>query len=228
MAAAATSSDPWQILVYSDSLTWGIVPDTRRRLSFSERWPGVMEASLLGGGHTIRVIEDCLNGRRTVFEDPYKRGRNGLLGIAERIEAHSPLAVVVIALGTNDFQAMHATDAWISAQGVAALVDAVRSAPIEPGMPVPSVLVVAPPPLGDPKGPIAPKFQGAREKSQGLAAAYESVAREKGCAFFDAGAVTTSSKVDGVHLDADQHLALGRSVACKVAGILGANGGKTT
>ena len=27
------------ILVYADSLTWGIIPDTRLRLPFEERWP---------------------------------------------------------------------------------------------------------------------------------------------------------------------------------------------
>jgi uncharacterized membrane protein (DUF485 family) len=30
-----------QILVYGDSLTWGIVPGTRERLRFAARWPGV-------------------------------------------------------------------------------------------------------------------------------------------------------------------------------------------
>ena len=35
-----------QILVYGDSLSWGIVPNTRRRLPFAERWPGVMEDQL--------------------------------------------------------------------------------------------------------------------------------------------------------------------------------------
>ena len=83
-----------QILVYGDSLSWGIIPTTRRRQPFDRRWPGVMELALNEAGHDVRVIEDCLNGRRTVWEDPYKRGRNGLAGIAERIEIHSPLALV--------------------------------------------------------------------------------------------------------------------------------------
>ena len=34
------------ILIYSDSLTWGIVPDSRERLSFEKRWPGVFETAL--------------------------------------------------------------------------------------------------------------------------------------------------------------------------------------
>jgi len=209
-----------QILVYADSLSWGIVPNTRERLPFEARWPGVMEAALAQEGLEVRVIEDCLNGRRTVLEDPFKPGRNGLVGLEQRIEIHSPLALVVLLLGTNDFQVMHAHDAGLAAQGVAALVRAIRRAPIEPGMPVPEVLVVAPPAIQTPKGPIAPKFRGAESKCVGLAVAYEQIARELRCRFFDAGQVTGSSRVDGVHLDADQHQALGQALATVATRVL--------
>ncbi len=211
-----------QILVYSDSLTWGIVPDTRRRLPFDARWPGVMEGALLRSGSSARVIEDCLNGRRTAFDDPYKPGRNGLLGMEQKIEIHSPLALVILMLGTNDFQSMHPHNAWHAAQGMAALIDAVRRAPIEPGMPVPKLLVVAPPAIQQPKGTIAPKFAGADRRCVGLAAAYEQVAQDRGCAFFDSGRVTTTSVVDGVHLDADQHRTLGIALAEVVVPLLAA------
>ncbi len=202
-----------QILVYSDSLTWGIIPNTRERLRFEKRWPGVMERELLQGGHAVRVVEDCLNGRRTVFDDPYKPGRNGLVGLEQRIEVNSPLELVILMLGTNDFQSMHAHNAWHSAEGMVALVDAVRRAPVEPGMRVPELLIVAPPAITDPTGSIAPKFEGAREKSLGLAAAYQQVAQDRRCRFFDAGAVISTSAVDGVHLDADQHQILGVAMA---------------
>src|SRR5689334_23191081 len=95
------------ILVYSDSLSWGIIPTTRNRLPFDQRWPGVMEIELNAMGNKVRVIEDCLNGRRTAWDDPFKPGRNGLQGLAQRIEIHSPLALVVLMLGANDFQSMH-------------------------------------------------------------------------------------------------------------------------
>ena len=209
-----------QVLVYGDSLSWGIVPLTRRRLPFEERWPGVMENRLNGEGRRVRVIEDCLNGRRTVWEDPFKPGRNGLAGLAQRIEIHSPLALVILMLGTNDFQSMHGNNAWHSAQGIAALVGAIRGAPIEPGMPVPPVLVAAPPPIRGPKGPIAPKFIGGEAKSAGMAEAYRAVARELACAFFDCSEVTAASAIDGVHLDADQHLKLGAAMAAAAAPVL--------
>ncbi len=208
------------ILVYGDSLTWGIIPNTRRRLAFEERWPGVMELALLAAGHKVRVIEDCLNGRRTVWDDPFKPGRTGLAGLEQKIEIHSPLDLVIVMLGTNDFQTMHRHNAFLSAQGLAAIVRAIRRAPIEPGMPVPEILLIAPPPFGTPNGPVAHKFLGAAEKSAGLAKAFEQLAAEEGCHFFDAGGVTGSSVVDGVHLDADQHVALGRALAGVVDSLL--------
>lgn len=208
------------ILVYSDSLSWGIIPTTRRRLLFEQRWPGVMETSLCGAGRKARVVEDCLNGRRTVWEDPFKPGRNGLAGLAQRIEIHSPLELVVLMLGTNDFQSMHEHNAWHSSQGILALVSAIRAAPIEPGMPVPEILVVAPPAIRTPKGPIAPKFEGGDRKCAGLAQAYRKVCEEAGCHFFDAGSVIASSQVDGVHLDLEQHLILGKALAETVQPLL--------
>ena len=102
------------IFVYGDSMSWGIVPGSRRRLPFESRWPGVLENELQRGGRNTRVTEDCLNGRRTVWEDPFKAGRNGRHGIEQRIEAQSPLDLVILLLGINDFQATHQNLAWHS------------------------------------------------------------------------------------------------------------------
>jgi lysophospholipase L1-like esterase len=150
------------------------------------------------------------------IETDYLNGEIAMLGRLHGVP--TPVnALLQDLVGTNDFQSIHLHTAWHSAQGIAALVDAIRRAPVEPGMPTPEILVVAPPPVRQPRGPIAAKFQGAEPKSAGLAAAYEEVARERGCGFFDAGRVTQSSTVDGVHLDADQHRALGLALAEVVA-----------
>lgn len=220
--AAPAEIDPLQVLVYADSLSWGIVPGTRRRLPFPVRWPGRLEIGLNADGHPpVRILEDCLNGRRTVWDDPFKPGRNGMQGLAQRIEIHSPLALVILMLGSNDFQSMHPHNAWHAAQGVGALVNAIRTAPIEPGMPVPPVLVITPPPIRTPCGPLAPKFAGGEDKCVGLAEAYRDVCATLGCALFDARTVIRTSDVDGVHLDADAHLALGDALRPVVRDLLG-------
>ena len=210
-----------QVLVYADSLTWGIIPDTRRRLPFDERWPGVLEGGLIASGLRVRVVEDCLNGRRTVWEDPFRAGRNGLQGLQQRIEICSPLSLVILMLGTNDVQYCHPyNDGWAAGQGIAALVREMRIAPIEPGMPVPPILIVCPPRMTTPQGLIAEKFKGAETRCGGMAEAYKAVAAALGCHYFDANTVITASKVDGVHLDPDQHLTLGAALAGAVRRIL--------
>jgi lysophospholipase L1-like esterase len=87
-------------------------------------------------------------------------------------------------------------------------------------MPVPPVLVVAPPPLGSPCGASAEKFAGGELKCAGLAAAYREMADGLGCPFFDAGSVVAASPIDGVHLDADQHQCLGEALAPVVEPLL--------
>jgi lysophospholipase L1-like esterase len=209
------------ILVYGDSLSWGIIPNTRRRLIFTERWPGVMERALADRGHQVRVIEDCLNGRRTAWDDPFKPGRNALDGVEQRMEINSPLALAIVMLGANDFQFVHQNDAWHSGQGLAAVIRAMRRAPIEPGMPVPPILVVAPPPITTPVGkPIWEKFAGAPARSERATDVYAAIAAEMGCPFFDAGRVVFTSPHDGIHLDVEQHQTLGVALAQTVAQLL--------
>jgi lysophospholipase L1-like esterase len=201
-----------QILVYSDSLSWGIIPNTRQRLPFEKRWPGILEISLNQKGNNVRVIENCLNGRRTAWSDPFKQGRDGSQGLAQVIEMHSPLMLVILMLGTNDFQCTHENNAWMSGQGTAKLINIIRQAPIEPGMPVPEIMIVAPPKIIKPKGEIAHKFTGAENRDIHLASELEKIADEHFTHFFNASTVTAASTVDGIHLDEDQHLLLGEAI----------------
>lgn len=205
-----------EILIYSDSLTWGIIPNTRKRLPYEKRWPGVFEQSLKALGVDVRVIENCLNGRRTAWSDPFKDGRDGSEFLAQTIEMHSPLKLVIILLGSNDFQCTHDNNAWLSAQGVGKLINTIRTAPIEPGMPDPQIMVVAPPRIIKPMGPIANKFFGAEQRSVGFVQELEAVAREHSVLYFDTNSVTSASEVDGIHLDEPQHLILGKTIAHEV------------
>lgn len=208
------------ILVYSDSLSWGIIPMTRKRLPFEKRWPGAMEIALSNAGLQVRVIENCLNGRRTVWDDPFKAGRNGMDGLAQQIEIYSPLALVMLMLGTNDFQSVHTNNAWHASQGVAALIHTIRNAPIEPGMPSPTILVIAPPAIQVAKGNMADKFLDGNKKCIGFAEALLKVCAETNCHFFDAGNIVASSAMDGVHLDTEQHISLAHALSAIVKPLL--------
>jgi lysophospholipase L1-like esterase len=101
----------------------------------------------------------------------------------------------------------------MSAQGIVKLINIVRTAPIEPAMPVPDILIIAPPLMDEPKGTLVNKFIGSQPRSLGLSEELQKVAETQVTYFFDAASVTPSSKVDGIHLDADQHQVLGQAIA---------------
>lgn len=208
------------IVCYGDSNTWGCIPivgdESPRRFAASERWPGVMRTAL---GHGYRVVEEGLNARTTVFDDPVEPGRNGRTLLSACLCFHRPVDLVVLMLGTNDVKARFAATARDVAAGAAMLVDDVLRNRCGPDGAPPRVLLVCPPPLGRLTS-FADDFAGGAEKSRELPERYADVAARLGCGFLDAGSAIRSSDVDGIHLDADQHAVLGRVVAERVQGLL--------
>jgi lysophospholipase L1-like esterase len=209
------------VLCYGDSNTYGaaVVPRPDNRYCYEERWPGVLAGSL---GPTWLVIEEGLNGRTTVRDDPvegeFRNGKNYLLPC---LCSHMPLDLVAIMLGTNDLKTRFNASPWDIAQGLGSLISIVRSAAAGRGGGSPEILVIAPPPLLDTLPLDAEMFVGGREKSMQLAGQYAALARRLGTRFFDAGSVARASPTDGLHLEPEAHRALGLAVAVTVREIFG-------
>ncbi|MEZ5476212.1 MAG: hypothetical protein R3E95_01535 [Thiolinea sp.] len=64
-----------RILCFGDSNTWGYEPATGERYDRDTRWPTVM-ATALGAGY--EVVEEGMNGRTTVWDDPVQGLMSGL------------------------------------------------------------------------------------------------------------------------------------------------------
>ena len=236
----ASVSDPRTVLCFGDSNTWGHDAESGVRFGPQTRWPGVLADAL----EDCAVIEEGLNGRTTVFDDPVCNwlapnvdpsvcnGRKSLLPI---LHSAKPLDAVVIALGVNDLKwRFSATPADI-ANGVGLLVDDVRLSggtdfhPTGPalldGAPedasgAPAVVLVCPPPLSS---EFFPDFHdGGIERSEALGEEFRRVAEEKGVVLVDGGEVegVEASELDGIHLTAEAHAALGMAVAEALRGVL--------
>jgi lysophospholipase L1-like esterase len=205
------------ILCYGDSNTWGYDPATTERLNRDTRWPGVLRKEL-GEGHL--VIEEGLNGRTTVWDDPIEGYKNGKEYLIPCLETHKPLDLVVIMLGTNDLKKRFSLSAFDIAYSAGVLVDVVRKSEAGPEGAAPGVLLVCPPPVGK-LTEFAEMFEGAEGKSCRLGGWFRQVAQEQSCKLLDAGEVVTASDLDGIHLEADEHRELGRAVAAVVRRMLG-------
>jgi lysophospholipase L1-like esterase len=201
------------ILCYGDSNTYGAKPlsgGVHARYSSDVRWPRVLHQEL---GPEFEVIEEGLNGRTTIWDDPFEEGRNGRPYLLPCLRSHAPIDLVVLALGVNDLKAVFRLSAPEIASGVATLAGIVMRSGAGPSGRAPRVLLIVPPPIV--ATPITELwgFGGAIETSRRLATFYERVAQSDGHALLDAGSVITVSQVDGLHFDEEAHRKLGRAVA---------------
>ena len=62
-----------QVLCFGDSNTWGYNPKTGDRFPWGVRWTSILQQNI--EKDDIRVIEEGLCGRTTIFEDPLRAGR---------------------------------------------------------------------------------------------------------------------------------------------------------
>jgi len=204
------------VLCYGDSNTWGYDPARQDRFARDERWPGVLRQEL---GEGYLVIEEGLNGRTTVWDDPIEGYKNGKEYLIPCLETHRPLDLVVIMLGTNDLKKRFSVSAFDVASGAGVLVDVVHKSAAGPNGGAPKVLLLAPPPVAR-LTEFAEMFEGAEAKSRKFPEHYRRIAEEQGCELLDTAQVIISSDLDGIHFEKGEHQKLGRAVAARVREIL--------
>jgi lysophospholipase L1-like esterase len=207
--------EPFRILCFGDSLTWGLDPGTGRRHGEDVRWPCVMQQAL---GPGVRAIEEGQGGRSTVFDDPDSDvDKNGARALPIILSTHQPLDLVILMLGANDLKPGIRGDPQAAAEGMERLVHLVRSHPWHASCAVPSILIVSPPHFRTTAKGEPPRMGRRIEDSRQLAPLYADVATREDCGFFDAATVATASDVDGVHLEAADTRAIGAALAGLVA-----------
>ena len=214
------------ILCFGDSNTWGYDPEGGR-YPYEQRWVS-LAARTLGPG--FNLIPEGLNGRTTVWDDPFGDYRCGKDFLPVCLASHEPLDLVVIMLGTNDTKTFFRNTAHSIGRGMRKLVEITRASAAGPGERSPQILIISPAPVT--AGDQSRAGFDLREFSEldghrphAVAAAlpqeYARIAEDYGCAFLDAAPHAEVSGVDGVHLTAAGHNGLASAVADKILSILG-------
>jgi len=206
-----------RILCYGDSNTWGYIPASGARYEPDVRWTGVAQR-LLGSDYTL--IEEGMNGRTTVYENPLSPGRNGMEYLLACLISQKPLDMAVVMLGTND---LRWTDGYGAADGARRLVRQIRLySHLEESSPIfvngPKVLLVAPILAHESinERDVVERRYAFPQKSRDFARAYEAVAKELGVDFLDAALYAKPSAKDGLHMEPEDHRALGEAMARKI------------
>lgn len=210
-----------RILCYGDSNTWGFNPaEPFTRLPHDVRWTGVLR-TLLGEG--FEVIEEGLNGRTTVWDDPFGEHKNGRVYLPPCLESHSELDLVIIMLGTNDLKDYFGLTAADVAGGLKALIGVVRASGSGRQGRSPEILIVAPPPIGRLSLLAGIYGDEAAPKSRELPGQIQLITKLFKTHFMDGSRSVTSSDLDGVHWEADQHQRFAEVIYGKIKTILPVN-----
>ena len=139
-------------------------------------------------------------------------GRSGLALLAPIVQSHQPLDLLVFLLGTNDMKnTYHASVADIR-RGMELVLQAALCPYAWDTRKPPKMLLISPTYIYD-RGVHDFIDAASAEKSLHLAAHYEQLSKDYGCAFLDAAQVAAPSEWEGLHLDKKGHAALGRAAA---------------
>lgn len=182
----------------------------RRRHDKADRWPNVMARSL---PQDWDIISEGHPGRTAVWDDPiegvHKSGARVLHAV---LESHRPVDLVILVLGTNDLKSRFGLSAHDIALGLQRLVTEIVGSDSGPGARAPGVLLAAPVVVEE-IGVLIESFAGAGPKSAALPALLKNVADRHGTGFIDLNHVAKVDTVDGVHLYASAHAAIGAAMA---------------
>jgi lysophospholipase L1-like esterase len=204
------------ILCFGDSNTYGLNP-RGGRFPRNIRWTGVVRELL---GEDYEIIEEGLLGRTTVWDDPVEGVMSGKAYLVPCLRSHAPLDLVVLMLGTNDLKQRYAVSAADIAISVLSLVQVIQSTlPGHVENKNTQVLLLVPPPIKE-MGLSASIFAGGEDKSKRLGEAFNKLKPYTDASILDLTSVITSSEVDGLHFDAEEHRKLGETVSRRIKEML--------
>lgn len=187
------------ILAFGDSNTWGLIPGTKERFPWEKRWTGILQNKC----GAVRIIEEGLCGRTTVFEDAERPGRNGSTALPLILESQSPLDAAVVMLGTNDCKRIYSASADAIGNGIEICLDEIQKY-----IPANSILLISPILLGEDiwKADKDPEFdKRSVEICSRIKDVYKRIAEKRKIAFLSASDHVSADSLDSEHMNEEGH-----------------------
>lgn len=197
-----------QLLCYGDSNTWGLIPGTTGRFSWEKRWTGMLQNRL--ADQKIRILEEGLCGRTTVYQDVSRPNRNGLETLPFILETHRPIDAAIVMLGTNDCKAAYHATASEIAEGLKQCLELILEV-----LPAEKILAVSPIWLGENvwKPEFDPEFdKSSVSVSRRLYEEYQKVTEPLGISLLNAAEAAQPSSEDQEHLSEEGHRLLAEAI----------------
>ena len=189
------------VLAFGDSNTWGLIPGSasKERYPWGIRWTSLLQERC----PKIRIVEEGLCGRTTVFEDELRPGRRGITALPLILETHHPLDAAVVMLGTNDCKPVYGASAYTIGKGLEACLEEMEHyiSPIK-------ILAISPIILGENvwQPDKDPEFSAESvEVCRQLKDVYYTITCQRETGFLAASDYVQANEADCEHMDEDGH-----------------------
>lgn len=205
-----------QILCFGDSNTYGLIPGEQGRFGWGVRWSSILDERVRKKGY--RVIEEGLCGRTTIFDDTYRKGRRGTQLLPVLLEAHSPIDIVILMLGTNDCKTVYGATPERIGEGVEELVSQIQR--FDSNI---RIVLVSPIALGSEVWKEEYDIEFSRysvKVSEKLPEVYRKIAWKRGLEFLAASDYANPSSADQEHMDAENHRRFAEAISRKIESMI--------
>ncbi len=229
--------EPFNVLIYGGSNVWGYDPDSPYRYPFKERWVTKLKDALVKSSTTsqqrdVQIIQEGMNGRTTMYSkqklEKWDHDRNGRLTLKQVLHSHKPLELVILFLGTNDFNLSyrhHCTGDGDNAvvnmvlTGIRTLVEDIRSVGTAVGNngKCPEIMVLGAPAMTSNQLNRSWNFPDNLEiLGKMYNDALEIICSEIGVQYVNITEVTSVSPTDGIHLRLQDQEPLAKLMEMKI------------
>ncbi|HUV06826.1 MAG TPA: hypothetical protein VMX75_03785, partial [Spirochaetia bacterium] len=165
-------------------------------------------------GDGCRIVEDGLNGRTLGSYSMEGNPLNGSEHIFTLLRAYGGPDILVLYLGINDIFSG-------SIEGVSSIVFELEEVIEKINRLYASLRIILLAPLPVNLGTVyASGYGSENDRSIGLSAEFKQVAVRYGSLFVETSKVITASPIDGVHIDSENHINLGKHVCALIKTLL--------
>ena len=186
-----------KILCFGDSNVYGFNPLNYGRYSENIRWSGLLKEYFK---NEIEIVEQGCNNR-TIFKNCLGKNLSGIEILPKYLD--ESFFGIIFLIGINDTQKIYDFNSSKLEYGMIKLIEISKN--ISPDI---KILILSPVQITDNilQSNFAELFDNESiKKSKQISKIYNKISKENNCDFIDLNGFATTSKIDGLHFDLENH-----------------------
>lgn len=194
-----------KILCFGDSNTFGYNPNNGSRYNENSRWTGILKNLCK---NNYEIIEAGCNNRTAFSNNPDGIQFTGYMILPKYLKKFYD--IIILAIGINDLQKFYNPTLEEFETGIENIIKKIRE-----NNPNYDIIILSPSHITENILNSNFRFmfnQTSIEKSKQITSIYKKIANKYNCKFLDLNKIVTTSKIDGLHYDIEEHKKIAQSI----------------